>query len=60
MRFVREYANYKMKKYKSLLNNFPEKEDETRGKIKEIRKIIRMHETGVALTDEVMKRLAEI
>ena len=57
MRFVKEYASYKIKTFtgNALMNN-----DVRDEKIEEIRKIFRFYEKGLVTTDEAMKMIAEV
>lgn len=58
-RFVREYANYKIKMNQDLAKNFPDMADALNGNTVYIRSIYSKWDSGLIRTDEAMALIAK-
>lgn len=58
-RFVKEYANHKIKIYNDLARSFPDREMTITVKIALIKAYVSKWEQGMIMTDEVMIKIAE-
>ena len=53
-RFIREYANHKIRIYRELEKNFPEKKGLHRGKESRINRIVEYRDKGIISVDEAL------
>ena len=58
-RFVKEYANFKLSRYKDLQKSFPQKSETIERDCIRIREVVNGWDRGLITVDEAMKLIAE-